>query len=82
MTSYFTESPKMGENIEFGSQVFGYNAQAVLISLIIDDGVPSRSHRLRIFDSEMAQVGVSCGEHSVYGSMCTLDYGGAAAKTE
>lgn len=74
--SYFSESPIIAENLEFGSQQTGESPSSVIEQLIIDDGVPTRGHRISIFNPELGQAAISCGSHTVYSSMCTLTYGG------
>lgn len=60
------------ENIDYGSA----NARDVLISLLVDDGVPSRGHRRNIFNSNVRVMGAACGEHTRYRTMCVIDYAG------
>jgi uncharacterized protein YkwD len=61
-----------GENIDVGSKT----AQDVIISLIVDDGVPDRGHRKNMFKSEFAFVGMASGPHSEYGIMTVINYVG------
>ena len=65
----------MGENIAYGSYDPS-DARQVVVQLIIDDGVRSRGHRDNIFNTEFQVVGVSCGEHKNFGSMCVMVYAG------
>lgn len=58
------------ENIDYGSA----NARDVLISLIVDDGVPSRGHRRTIFNPNLLVMGAACGPHTRYRRMCVVDY--------
>lgn len=60
---------RVGENIDFGSQ----GAREVVISLLVDDGVRSRGHRKNIFQGDFRVVGVGCGRHSTYGTVCVMD---------
>jgi uncharacterized protein YkwD len=69
---YGTAGGYMGENISYSDET----AREVVISLIIDDGVPSRGHRKNLFLPEYHFVGVACGEHAKYGIFCVIDYAG------
>ena len=63
---------KTGECISYGED----QARGTVISLLVDDGVPSRGHRKIILDPGYSAVGISAGTHLVYSNMCTLDFGG------
>ena len=61
---------RLGENI-----AYGFNSpRAVVMALIIDDGVPSRGHRKNQFDASFIQAGVSCGFHPYYEIFCAIDF--------
>lgn len=59
-----------GENIDYGNEL----AQEIVVSLLIDDGVPSRGHRINIMKKEFGVAGVAIGSHLRYGTMCVIDY--------
>ena len=61
-----------GENLSFHCD----EAKAVLIQLIVDDGVINRGHRENIFNPEFNVVGINTGEHKDFGTMTCLDYAG------
>ena len=64
------------EDISYGHDT----ARDVVRQLIIDSGVPDRGHRANIFGRAYQMAGVGCGAHSVYGSMCVIDFAGALAQ--
>jgi uncharacterized protein YkwD len=51
-------------------------ARQIIISLIIDDGVPNRGHRRNIFDPTYRVTGISVSEPLTFGSKCVIDYVG------
>lgn len=69
---------KCGENLWFGRE--GTSARQMIEDLIVDDGVPSRGHRLGIYDVRFNCVGVRIGSHKTFGSCCVMDF--AAECTE
>lgn len=60
-----------GENISYGSET----GEAVVIQMIVDDGVPDRGHRTNIFRAGYVSAGAACGPHRVYRYMCVIDFG-------
>lgn len=63
----------VGENIAYGPS----SAQDIMINLIVDDGVASRGHRTNIFRESWAMAGAGCGAHTIYGSVCVINYANA-----
>lgn len=61
-----------GECIDYGDS----DAQAIVVNLLIDDGVPDRGHRKSILNGKYAIVGVSIGKHPKYGVVATIDFAG------
>ena len=53
-----------GENIDYGEK----DAQDVIISLMVDDGVPNRGHRTNIFNKAFKKMSSYTGYHKVYKS--------------
>jgi uncharacterized protein YkwD len=51
-------------------------ARQIIISLIIDDGVPNRGHRRNIFDANYHVTGISVSDPLTFGSKCVIDYVG------
>lgn len=62
----------IGENIEYGSP----NAEQIIISLIVDDGVSNRGHRKNILNPNFNFIGVAFGEHKNYKTMTVMDFAG------
>jgi uncharacterized protein YkwD len=72
MNRYGKWEHSAGENIDYGNS----QAQRIVISFLVDDGVPSRGHRKNLLDNSFSFIGVAVGPHLTYGSMCVLDLAG------
>jgi uncharacterized protein YkwD len=59
-----------GENIDYGHG----DARSIVISLIVDAGVPSRLHRANIFNRNFRVTGIAVGAHATSGTMCVMDF--------
>lgn len=73
LSRYGTWHTSYSENVDYGLFATGRD---VIVDLLVDDGVPDRGHRRNIFDSSARLVGVSCGPHPRYGSVCVIDQAG------
>lgn len=67
---YVKDRMALGENIDYGNS----SAEEIVISLVIDDGVPSRGHLKNIMKSSFRRAGAAIGSHKQYRYMCTIDF--------
>jgi hypothetical protein len=59
-----------GENIAYGPTT----GRDIVLQLLIDDGVPDRSHRINIMKSDFTQAGIAFGTHPKFRAMCAISY--------
>ena len=62
----------VGENITYGGDI----AREIVIRLIVDDGIEDRGHRTNLFDPDYEVIGVACGSHKLYDTMCVMTFAG------
>ena len=72
MERYGNWKSTAGENISYGND----EARAVVMQLIIDDGVSSRGHRKNIYNEKFNTIGIACGQHAKYKTMCVTTLAG------
>lgn len=54
---------------------YGYNqALDIVMSLLIDDGIPSLGHRKNILEPKYKWVGIALEPHQGYGDNCVMDF--------
>lgn len=67
----------LSENISFGWKT----AKDIVLSMIIDDGVKSRGHRMNLFNSNYKKIGVASGKHKAYEHCTVMDFFGVPEKS-
>lgn len=73
VSRYAARPTPVGENIAYGPS----DPHMVVLQLVIDDGVKDRGHRANLLRPEYRFVGVGCGPHAIYGTMCVMDLASA-----
>eukprot|EP01052_Picozoa_sp_SAG31_P040244 SAG31_NODE_5783_length_2328_cov_3.748543_2_plen_61_part_00 len=48
--------------------------ESLVDDLIVDDGVPSRGHRLAVFDERYNLAGVAVASHAVFSHMAAIEF--------
>jgi len=57
--------------------IYGHNsARDIVVGFLVDDGVPSRGHRITIINNFYNKIGVYFGVHKKYKCMCVIDFVG------
>jgi uncharacterized protein YkwD len=70
LNRYGSSEGAVGENISYGVTT----AQAVVMQMIVDDGVAGRFHRDNILYDQFNVAGIACGAHQRYQQICTVVY--------
>jgi len=63
---------RAGENISYGYS----DPRTIVVTLIVDQGVPDHGHRRNIFSRDFKVAGSASGSHARYGAMCVIDFAG------
>jgi hypothetical protein len=70
MNSYGIWDEKAAENL-----YYGYNdANKLIVALLTEGGSQGWEQRKNIFSDEFHFMGIACGAHNVYGTMCVIDF--------
>lgn len=75
ISRYGTWGILCGENCAYGS----VTAREIVVQLLIDDGVPSRGHRINILKQEFKKVGIGFNKtgKAAYGAVTVMDFAGS-----
>lgn len=63
-------SGHIGENIVYGSS----GARDAIFEQLLDFGIMDRGHRWTLLNPVWRYVGIACGPHTLYRTMCVLDF--------
>jgi uncharacterized protein YkwD len=70
--TFGTWQGKIAENLSYGNE----SARDRVLDWLMDDGTPNRGHRNALLSDNFTVVGISCGSHPEFGSMCALPLAG------
>jgi len=70
MSRYGKQGNTWGENCAYGDNT----GRDIVVSFLIDDGVPSRGHRANIMNGKFTQAGTAISTHPQYRYDCVIDY--------
>jgi uncharacterized protein YkwD len=76
MNRYGKWSAIWGENVSYGKT----SARAIVMALIIDDGLPGRKHRKNIFNPAFSVAGAAYGPHARCRTVCSIEFAGGYAE--
>jgi uncharacterized protein YkwD len=63
-------SGSAAENISYGLK----DPRELVIAQLVDYGVAGRGHRKNLLDPIFHYIGIACGSHTIYGTMCVMDF--------
>jgi uncharacterized protein YkwD len=63
-------SGHVGENIVYGPS----GARDAIFEQLLDFGILDRGHRRTLLNPVWRYVGIACGPHTLYRTMCVLDF--------
>ena len=66
----------LGESLAFGWD----SPVAVLLHLLVDDGLPARPNRRNCFSAMFTRVGAAAGAHPRFGACCVLSFAGKTSR--
>lgn len=70
------EPGAIAENLSFGWP----SAKEIIIQMIVDDGVPSRGHRLNLMSGNYEKVGIAISKHKTFQCVCAIEFWGKGKK--
>ena len=70
MNSYGIWDEKAGENLYYGYK----DADGLIVALLTEGGSTGWEQRKNIFSDDFQFIGIACGPHNVYGTMCVMDF--------
>jgi hypothetical protein len=70
MNSYGIWDEKAGENLYYGYN----NADKLIMAVLTEGGSLGLEQRRNVFSDDFHFIGIACGPHNVYGTMCIMDF--------
>ncbi|MEC4803447.1 MAG: CAP domain-containing protein [Jaaginema sp. PMC 1079.18] len=70
LSRYGESQGALAENLTYGVT----SAEAIVMQMIVDDGITGRYHRNNILSDAFSFAGIACGEHQRYQQMCAIAY--------
>lgn len=70
MTRHGAWTGTAGEDVSYGPSF----ARAIVVTLLVDDGLTTRLHRSNIFSRDYSVMGIAAGRHPVHGTLCVIDF--------